>query len=275
MNDKNLHQFYTDRRYSSITEKYPDPKIYPNFYKANRMEYILRPGEMIFIPAGMFHFVHSEDPDPETGLCVAINFWYFCSGKTDEGDPNEKIKFGWHNINFDEILPIIKEKKEIKYMRSETNCFPPSFNNKKFPNTKQINTSFEEFYNNKNKNEYITQFICKEIEKFQIPYKNKLRESALWINWGNCYTIPHYDGMDNWLCQLKGTRRVILVPQDERDLLYTINPYPLSFIISVYESLKDKKSNKVDVSIKFEKSEKNDILSNINVKINSNDETNK
>ncbi len=260
MNDENLHQFYTDRRYSSITEKYPDPKIYPDFYKANRMEYILRPGEMIFIPAGMFHFVHSEDPDPETGLCVAINFWYHHShGEgNDEGDPNEKIKFGWHNINFDEILPIIKEKKEIKCIRSETNCFPPLFANRSFPAIKKNSISFEEFCNNKNKNEYITQFICTEIEKFKIPYKHKLRESALWINWGNCYTIPHYDGMDNWLCQLKGTRRVILVPQDERDLLYIINPYPISFIKSTYKLLKGKKSNKVDVSIKFGNTEKKD-----------------
>ncbi len=234
-----ISKWYNHRRYSYIRDRFPNPIIFPKYYKANKQEYILRPGEMIFIPAGMFHFVFSEDPDPETGLCAAINFWYNQS-HGDEGDPNQKAQFGWHDLHlkFDEILQNIKNKQLI-INESNTECFPPGYISDSFPDIKikEIKISFEKFYKLKNPRHYIAQCSNKDLDKFAIPYKNKLKDSSLWINWGNCYTLPHYDGVDNWLCQLKGTRRVILIPQNERDLLYIINPYPISLIQEIYDKL--------------------------------------
>jgi len=229
-----IEQWYHERRYSQITDRDPDPKIFPNFYKAKRMEFMLKPGDMIFIPTGMFHFVFSEDPDPETGLCAAINFWYQHShGEgNDEGDTNEKPMFGWHDLHlkFNDILSVIKAKRKIKVAKSSSGFFPPQMFERFYPYLKESFTTFDEFYKRRNHEEYIAQHTTRELDKYAIKHPSNLKDTALWINWGNVNTLPHYDGMDNWLCQLKGTRRVILIPQSERDLLYIFNPYPVELI---------------------------------------------
>lgn len=238
--------WFNDRRYSQIKDRYPDPKVFPNFYKAKRMEFILRPGEMIFIPTGMFHFVFSEDPDPETGLCAAINFWYN-SNKGDEGDPDEKPKFGWHDLHlkFDEIRKYIGPIK-IHLHSSTTKCFPPFFMKHRFPNVSTCDMTFDEFYEARNPQHYISQFKCSKFDELAIPHNYPLRDSSIWINWGDCYTLPHYDGMDNWLCQLKGTRRVILVPQNERDLMYILNPYSPKLLTKLFNAFsKPSDNNKI------------------------------
>ena len=235
--DLDVTEWYHDRRYSHITERSPDPKLFANFYKTNRQEFILRPGEMIFIPSGMFHFVFSEDPDPETGLCMAINFWYDTLYKGDEGDLDEKAKFGWHDIHlkFDEIFNIIKSKK-LKVHTSRNKYFPPRFMRHRYKGVSEDFMSFNDFYEAKNSEHYVAQFKCQELEKFAISHKNSIKDSAIWMNWGNCHTIPHYDGMDNWLCQLKGTRRVILIPQSDRELMYLLNPYPVKLLKKIFDN---------------------------------------
>ena len=215
---------------------------------------------MIFIPAGMFHFVFSEDPDPESGLCVAMNFWYEHSHGpgNDEGDPNEKAQLGCHDIHlkFNEILQILKRKNFTAY-ETDSKCFIPSITKSFFPeiSLKEHKTNFDVFYKARNLNQYIAQFHDREFDKFAVPYKNKLKDSAIWINWGNCRTLPHYDGMDNWLCQLKGTRRVILIPQHERHLLYILNPYPVSLLGKLYNKMKNNNKcdsgNVIDVKVNF------------------------
>lgn len=229
-----IEKWWHERRYSQITDRDPDPKIFPNFYKAKRMEFVLKPGEMIYIPTGMFHFVFSEDPDPETGLCAAINFWYEHShGQgNDEGNTNEKPMFGWHDLHlqFNDMLTVIKSKKTIKVAQSSSGFFPPQMFERFYPHIKETFATFDEFYKRRNHEEYMAQSTTRELDKYAIKHKSPLKDTALWINWGNVNTLPHYDGMDNWLCQLKGTRRVILIPQSERDLLYIFNPYPVELL---------------------------------------------
>ena len=143
-----IEQWWHERRYSQITDRDPDPKIYPNFYKAKRMEFMLKPGEMIYIPAGMFHFVFSEDPDPESGLCAAINFWYQHSNGdvNDEGNPSAKPQFGWHDLHlqFNDILRIFKSKKSLKIVRSSSGFFPPHMFERFYPNIKEVFSTFDE-----------------------------------------------------------------------------------------------------------------------------------
>jgi hypothetical protein len=229
-----IENWYNERRYSKITDRNPDPNVFPDFYKARRVEFVLKPGNMVYIPSGMFHFVFSEDPDPETGLCAAINFWYQNShGEgNDEGDPSDKPMLGWHDLHlqFNEILSVIKAKKTIKVAKSSSGCFPPQFFERFYPYLKETFTTFDEFYKRRNHEEYIAQLPSRELDRYAIKHKTPLKDTTVWINWGNVNTLPHYDGMDNWLCQLKGTRRVILVPQSDRDLLYIFNPYPVELL---------------------------------------------
>jgi hypothetical protein len=139
----------------------------------------------------------------------------------------------------------------MRLNESNTDCFPPKFMAHFFPDIKikETQTTFEEFYKVKNPKQYIAQYADKCLDKFAIPYKNKLQDSSVWINWGNCRTIPHYDGMDNWLCQLKGNRRIILIPQNERELLYIVNPYPVSLLRNIFEKARHSVDIKVRCSI--------------------------
>jgi hypothetical protein len=228
--------WYTERRYSKIETINPDPSIFPDYYKSKRFEIILKPGEMVFIPAGMFHFIFSEDSDPETKLCASINFWY---NRCKQDIDKNKASIGWHDIHlkFNEILEILNSKESVCVTNSPYKVFPPTGTLRSYyPEAFEEYMSFDCFYKSKNPKHYIAQFSCVDLNKFSIPYKSELTRSSLWINWGNCNTLPHYDGMDNWLCQLKGTRRVILIPHTDRNLLYTFNPYPNYLLRQIYNN---------------------------------------
>lgn len=227
----NEYTWFNDRRYSKITCKHPDRKIYPDFYKARRMEYILRPGEMIFIPKGWFHFVFSEEPDEETGLCAAINFWYPSNQNESLDSSHLKPKFGWHDIKFSEVYEIIKSNI-FNVTISRLEIFAPTIMDFRFPVSTDF-MSFEEFYKARNSHHYIAQNKFEKLNKFSIPFETPVNDSTVWINWGHCKTLPHYDLQDNWLCQLQGTRRVILTPNEDRDFMYTFNPYPLELIYKI------------------------------------------
>jgi len=228
----NESEWFHDRRYSEITQKYPDRVIYPNYYKTHRMEFILRPGEKIFIPAGWFHFVHSEEPDPESGLCIALNFWYETKGPKVEYN-KVKPKFAWHRIPCDEVIEETKHIGKLRIVKSQTNYFPPSHMKYRFPWISEECMTFDEFYDSRNSSYYITQNSNKVFDKWAPQMNSKLASSNLWINWGNCYTLIHYDGQDNWLCQLEGKRRVILFPPSDRDNLYLFNNYPVELIYDI------------------------------------------
>ena len=53
-------QFFNERRFSRIEEEFPDKNQFPLYYKANKTEITIGPGDGLFIPSGWFHFVFSE-----------------------------------------------------------------------------------------------------------------------------------------------------------------------------------------------------------------------
>ncbi len=218
--DGELKQFIDDRRYSLIDQKHPDYNRFPKYYTSHRFEILLRPGERVFIPSKWWHFVQSEDPDPDTGLNVAINFWY------QSKDPRP-ARFGWHNLNVNEIIDIVKKQESLMVSRSPLGYFPPGQFAHKYNNKIKIESlTYDEFISTKNHELYITQNYIEELNKFSPWPENSNVRSQVWINFGNCFTIPHWDGEDNWLCQLQGNRRVIIAPNDETSNLYPMNPYP-------------------------------------------------
>jgi len=232
--------WHADKRYSQITEKYPDPKLFPLYYKAKRYEYILRPGEMLFIPTGWFHFVFSDEPDTETGLCVAFNIWHGKQENRDDSDKSPKIE--WHSINSKEFLEKFKNLGKVSCVKSSSGYFPPRQFHFRYPFMKEIFITFEEFLYAKNSEQYMMSPLGNAFDKF-IPeniVNDENTQCYTWINWGNCNTLPHYDGQDNWLCQILGKRRVILFPQSERDKLYLFNSYPLKLINDIHSKYKKK-----------------------------------
>ena len=77
-----------------------------------------------------------------------------------------------------------------------------------------------------------------EIDALVPKHDSPLINSSCWINFGHARTLMHYDGMDNWLCQIQGRKRVLLFPPEDRDYLYTFNKEPHS-IISKIEKLQN------------------------------------
>ena len=224
-------KWFHERRYSRITDEEPDPITFPNYYKANRTEYILNPGDMLFIPSGWFHFVFSKDPDPVSGLNVALNFWYRKPEKTRIEENILSPRVGKHSIRFEDVLETIGDE-EFKVSISPLGFFPPDNLKHIYPEISRKNMRLQEFFAARNPQQYISQNTLKKLDKFSV--ESGPPRSSLWLNWGNCRTIPHYDGDNNWLCQIKGVRKVIMIPNSDRDLLYLYNSHPLDFIYKTH-----------------------------------------
>ena len=55
---------------SPVRVEDPNLRKHPNFVKAQYKEVILGPGDMLFIPAGTWHYVRSLSP------AFSLNFWF-------------------------------------------------------------------------------------------------------------------------------------------------------------------------------------------------------
>ncbi len=54
---------------STVDVRSPDLKIHPLYAKARGYYVILKPGDTLFIPHGMWHFVYALTPS------LSVNFW--------------------------------------------------------------------------------------------------------------------------------------------------------------------------------------------------------
>ena len=225
-----MKDYFSGFKYSEITEEYPDKEKYPLYYTASRHEFTIRAGEKLFIPAGWFHFVFSEDPDEKTGLNFAINFWYQPVNKWKYGDDSYGVPYvRKHDL---QVTPEeIFGNGEVRVVRSELNgLFPSDRNFNWFPRDSVYFEwmGYQDFYRSKNPKYYIIQTSNDLLlNKKAFKYDTDLYSSSCWINFGRARSQLHFDEHDNWLCQMQGTKRVILFPHHERDLLYMKNPLPL------------------------------------------------
>jgi len=226
-----MDPFISEYKYSEIQEEFPDKEKYPLYYQASKHEFTINAGEKLFIPAGWFHFVFSEDADPETGLNFAVNFWYHPENNWQPGQPSRLLprveKHNLCDINPREFYG----NKNIKCYRSElAGLFPSNRVFHKFPG-KVWNEymTFDEFYQTKNPKYYIVQDDV-QIPQFAPKYTTKLMQTSTWINFGNVRSLMHFDENDNWLCQLQGKKRVLLFPHEERYMLYMFNPLNINAI---------------------------------------------
>ena len=233
----NFSQFNDERKYSRITEEFPDKQRFPLYYVAQRKEIIINEGEMLFIPAGWWHFVFSEESNNVSGINFAINFWY-----EEEYNFNEEISSAYfpvlkkHNIPNIDPADILQDY-DLTIYRSKSKYFPPDILNYRFPNLKIEYMTYKEFLITKNPQYYILQNQCSDLNKYAPHFERPLYKSSVWINFGHVYSLPHYDMKDNWLCQIQGKKRVILFPPEERDKLYPMNPYPIPLLRSFEEKL--------------------------------------
>jgi len=244
-----MERFEGGHRYSYITTEFPDRKQFPKFYEAKRIEIILEPGDMLYLPAGWYHWVFSEDPDPDTGLNVAINYWYKGNWNMTHFDRDRPIKTS-HNIHktidYMNFLKTLNDRK-LYCSSSDNGCFT-------LPSVRWIHNdtvkcedhflTFNEFYEKRNSGKH---WYLWGIEDARLrPYDPKIepgyevKNTNWWVNFGHVNTAMHYDGGDNLLCQVAGRKRVVLFPHSEWANLYLINPYPPDLIYYILQSEKQR-----------------------------------
>jgi lysine-specific demethylase 8 len=64
------HDFGLNLHFSPVDVEHPDPKRHPRFALATPHEIIVRPGEMLFIPATWWHYLRALEPS------ISLNFWW-------------------------------------------------------------------------------------------------------------------------------------------------------------------------------------------------------
>lgn len=219
----NVEQFFSERRYSKVEDEFPDKILYPLYYTAHKSEITIGPGEGVFIPAGWFHFVFSEGE-----LNEAVNSWYISD--VEEGTRNNDIPIKFrHEIKDLEL----DENTEVEVNISSSNLFGSSNIISKCKDSlkQQVLKTLKQFYEEKDPHTYVVQSRkFPHLDKYATDRKRQYRNNSVWINFGNVRTLLHYDLDDNYLHQVKGTKRILFFPPEDRDLLYLWNPYPLHIL---------------------------------------------
>ena len=227
MNEAN---FFDDMRYSKIPSLDPDPKEFPLFYKAKKYEFRLNPGERLFIPSGWFHLIDSSELDPEENMNIAVNYWH--TSEHRNGIP--KVK--WHTITKEQVFKELN-KNPVSCLKSVNGIFVSPTLNHHFPgeDLSLFEMSFDKFLENNNSLIYLAQSSIKP--EFTIEEKLCRPDTKVWLNRYPAITQMHYDGSDNWFCQIIGRKRVMLFPPEERVNLYTYNPYPIQLVENIRNRL--------------------------------------
>ena len=117
-----FRDFYIQRRFSKIPNPYPKKDDYKNYYDSKRIEVQIKPNEMLFIPAGWFHFVISEKVDEISKLNVAVSFFTEYDSGCIDCDLDEK--------NYTEVIRHSHEDK-INYNYYKQKSFPCVINSQK------------------------------------------------------------------------------------------------------------------------------------------------
>ena len=258
-----FRDFYIQRRFSKIPSPYPKKDDYKNYYDCKRIEVEIKPNEMLFIPAGWFHFVISEKTDEISKLNVAVSFFTEYNGGCIDCDLDEKkytevIRHSHEDkINYDyykqKSFPCIihsekkynsgisvenlenlyrKKNTDLVVTKSTSALFISNYIKEIFPDCCiELKMNFSDFLllglSDKKNNYYLLQsnvdLKSLKINRPDFLKGEKEKNYCLWINFGGIYTGLHYDEHNNILIQLHGTKKIILFPPSERNNLDLVN----------------------------------------------------
>jgi hypothetical protein len=216
-------QFYNERRFSKITDPSPDHNLFPLYYDASVTSLQLNPEDCLFIPAGWPHITITESDD----INITGTFFY----KPTSGIQLEVSKYKL-DIDMDQLFP---QDKEIEVRRTKTNCFVSNLCEHRFKG--MITTmymTFQEFI----ELNYKRLAITIKYNELNLPIHSQTAESAsIRVNIGkNMSTQLHFDAHDSVMCQIQGTKKVLVFPPKELNKLYFFNTYDLQLIEEINKS---------------------------------------
>jgi hypothetical protein len=238
-----LTKFFYEIRQSRITEEFPPRDLYPLYYKARRHEFIVKEGSMLLIPTGWFHFVFSEDPNPECGLNASFHFVYrhfpdWIEGKTGSVLPRMEPSIV---PPIDNLTEFIGEDTDMNVLSNPNKIFGSNNIEQRLPGISSYSTTLGKFVKKRSSKDYILLNGVNKLEHLKPDYGTDLISAGVSISFGHVTTTLHYDHNDVWLCQVKGTKRIILFRPEDRDFLYLWNDYPLELIYKLAEGVNVRK----------------------------------
>lgn len=212
-----FYDFFNQRRFSKIPEPYPKDPIYKDYNSIKKIEITLKPGQMLFIPAGWFHYVLSEAPDKKTELNVSINFFTAytdgcldCKDFTNHPFPDTLVKESVKTISYDKytresqpfvIKDYFKEnslwnvfgitksnlqnfikKEKVVVTRSDNSMFSSNYTIDYFPNSCQEETmTIDDFIrlSELHKGKYNYYLLQQEVNQESMVLPNFINEKFL------------------------------------------------------------------------------------------------
>lgn len=246
---------YQERRYSLVPDPYINTGIYEDYGKCKKTIVVIEPGEMLFIPAGWFHFVMSEE-DKKTNINMAISYFTVHDNCIDCDLDKDQIFKDLEEISINDLeynkykkssqpfvirdyfkynkrfslLDMTKDKikkmypKEVTVTKSQSSFFASNIVSEHFPGCcEEQEMLFDDFLSSNNKSYYLVQ---NEKKIKEIPFfleNEKYANFSSWINFGDCFSGLHYDCCNNILMQIYGKKKIILIPPSEYKSLHLIN----------------------------------------------------
>ena len=257
-----FRDFYVKRRFSYLPSPNPCKELYPDYYNCKKIEIVIKPNEMLFIPAGWFHFVTSEEVDEESKLNVAVSFFteyskcINCDVDQDKvyteyirHSQEAKINYEYYKdgslpclINTNNIynsgitldnLKKIYENRNVLVNKSNSQLFLSNYVKEIDPDCcQEVFMKFDEFlsrgFDKDDPSHYYLLQSNSNLNQLKINRPEFLKYEieknyCLWINFGNIYTGLHYDDHNNVIIQLQGSKKIILFAPSERNNLYLVN----------------------------------------------------
>ena len=272
---KDFEKFYMQRRFSSLTSPNPpDIDYFKDFNSAKKIEVELKENHMLFIPAGWFHMVISEEDD-KYGINSAMGFFTAYDGCLDcdldvnnvynteiGNETDETIDYKKYikesrpclisptSVVYNEnITPdnLIKNIPGVQYVLKSDHerFFSNDYIKDIYPDyCKFEKMTVEEFLNQDEKKGYITidganpYKICIPRPKFTTSEKEK--NFCFLLNFGKgIHGVLHYDSNNNTLLQLRGTKKLILLPPSERSKAHLVNKLDTKFLCALNNMIKN------------------------------------
>lgn len=213
----NPHIFHHSRintKYSYDSPPRPNPFKYPLFYFTCPAVFELHPGEVLYIPYGWWHWVFSK------GENIAINQWF----KTKKSDKPFKFinknKLDLTNF-FNRVdgmgMGLAQNNPNIQsYVRP--NAYPIDNDEIKFMGPLK---DFMEISKDKKYSGFVIEGQLPKEFIDGVPDRVETNSKYnLWYYSNDANSGLHYDNYGNFLCQIKGTKKIYLFPPSDSKFLY-------------------------------------------------------
>lgn len=209
-----FHHSQINTIYNYDSPPKPNFLTYPLYYLAKPLVFEIHEGDVLYIPYGWWHWVFSK------GENIAINQWFTknISDKPFVFKNNRKIDLtnffekvngegmgiASNNPNIQSFVrpPVYpKDKEEIKFMGTLKE-FKTISKHKKYSGFVIENQLPEEFING----------VPEQVQDNS--------DYNLWYYSNDANSGLHYDNYDNFLCQVKGSKKIYLFPPSDSKWLY-------------------------------------------------------